>query len=355
MRIAVAMSGGVDSSVAAALLAREGHEVTGLFMKTGAEPPPGEENPRRCCSLDDAWDAQRVADLLGIRFYALNYKDRFLKVLEDFADAYQAGRTPNPCVRCNQWLKFGSLLDEARSLGCEAIATGHYARLESRGARPRLLKAADPEKDQSYVLFALRSGDLPLIRFPLGGMTKGEVRKIAAEIGLPVKDKPDSQDLCFASKGGYRDVIGRYRKGASRPGTFVDAAGTVLGTHDGIENFTVGQRKGLGIVLGRPAYVVRIEPQTDRVVLGEEPDLFVAACTLADVNWLSGETPAAPLSARVQIRYAHEAAPAEIVPGPGATAAVRFNAPQRALTPGQAAVFYEGDEVLGGGWIASKC
>ncbi len=353
MRIAVAMSGGVDSSVAAALLAREGHEVTGLFMKTGVESGEGAENPRRCCSLDDAWDAQRVADQIGIRFYALNYKERFRKVLEDFADSYQAGKTPNPCVRCNQWLKFGALADEARALGCEAIATGHYARIEERAGRHRLLRAVDPEKDQSYVLFALRARDLAAIRFPLGGMSKGEVRKIAAEIGLPVKDKPDSQDLCFAPKGGYREVIGRYRKNDPAPGTFVDTAGNILGRHDGIENFTVGQRKGLGIALGKPAYVVRIEPDTRRVVLGEEEALLSSGCTLADVNWLSDDAPPGPIRARVKIRYTHEPAGAEVTPGPGATATVRFDAPQRSVTPGQAAVFYEGNEVLGGGWIGS--
>lgn len=353
MKIAVAMSGGVDSSVAAALLAREGHEVTGLFMKTGVEAGDGAENPRRCCSLDDAWDAQRVADLVGIRFYALNYKEKFRRVLEDFADSYQAGRTPNPCVRCNQWLKFGALLDEARALGCEAIATGHYARIEERGGRHRLLRAVDPEKDQSYVLFALRTADLPAIRFPLGGMPKSEVRRIAAEIGLPVKDKPDSQDLCFAPKGGYRDVIGRYRREAPAPGTLTDEAGNVLAAHDGIENFTVGQRKGLGVALGKPAYVVRIEPETRRVVLGKEAGLYSAGCALTDVNWLSGAEPVGAIRARVKIRYTHEPAEAEVAPAPGGAAAVRFAAPQRAVTPGQAAVFYDGDEVLGGGWISS--
>lgn len=347
------MSGGVDSSVAAALLAREGHEVTGLFMKTGVEAGEGSENPRRCCSLDDAWDAQRVADQIGIRFYALNYKERFRKVLEDFADSYQAGKTPNPCVRCNQWLKFGALADEARALGCGAIATGHYARIEERAGRHHLLRAIDPEKDQSYVLFALRAQDLAAIRFPLGGMSKGEVRKIAAEIGLSVKDKPDSQDLCFAPKGGYREVIGRYRKGDPAPGEFVDAAGNALGEHDGIENFTVGQRKGLGIALGRPVFVLRIEPETRRVVLGEEAGLFSPACSLSGVNWLSGAAPASPFRARVKIRYTHEPAEAIVVPGPGHAAAVRFDAPQRAVTPGQAAVFYDGDEVLGGGWISA--
>lgn len=345
------MSGGVDSSVAAALLAEAGHEVVGFFMKTGVEAGRGAENPRRCCSLDDAWDAQRVADVLGIRFYALNYKEPFRRILADFAEAYAAGRTPNPCVRCNQWLKFGTLLAEARAMGCEAIATGHYARIEDRGGRPALLRGVDPGKDQSYVLFALPRGDLSFIRFPLGAMRKEEVRRRAARLGLSVQDKPDSQDLCFAPPAGHGAVLDRYGARPPEPGEFVDAEGTVLGRHPGVAYFTVGQRKGLGIALGRPVYVVRIEPETRRVVLGEDAALWESVCDVTEVNWIA-DPPAAPIRARVKIRSAHAPALAWLRPADDGTVRVAFDEPQRAVTPGQAAVFYDDDAVLGGGWIA---
>ncbi len=348
MKIAVAMSGGVDSATAAYLLKQSGHEVIGFFMHLNVPAGHAATTERRCCSLDDARDAQRCADVLGIDFYALPYRDHFARIIRDFVDEYRAGRTPYPCVTCNQDLKFGALLELAEGIGAEAVATGHYARLEGG----RLRRAVDPEKDQSYVLFGLRPDQLARARFPVGGYTKVEIRAFAREAGLPVEAKPDSQDLCFIPRGTVGDFLRKEAPETARPGPIVDVRGQVLGEHPGVAFFTVGQRKGLG-ALGEARYVLRLEPATNTVVAGTWEDLMQASFTVDRVNWLGG-VPEAPVPARVQIRYHHQAAPATVTLLPDGKARVAFEVPQAAVTPGQVAVFYDavlGEEVLGGGWI----
>lgn len=324
------MSGGVDSSVAAALLKRRGRDVTGAFMRHGV---PG--NDRGCCSLDDAYDARRVADRLGIPFYALNLEDEFGALVDRVVDEYAHGRTPNPCILCNRDLKFGRLFDFAAAIGAETVATGHYARLEGGALR----RGLDADKDQSYVLFDLDR--LDAIEFPLGGLRKDEVRAIAREEGLPVSEKRESQDVCFVPDGDMGAFLAA--RTAMRAGDIVTEGGEVVGRHDGAARFTVGQRRGLGVALGRPVYVVRVDTESNTVVVGEDP--ASRGCVLRDARWL-----VEPRSrADVQVRYRHRPAPATIDGD-----AVRFDAPVRAVTPGQAAVFYDGDRVLGGGWIASS-
>ena len=344
------MSGGVDSATAAYLLKREGHEVIGFFMHLNVPAGHAATTERRCCSLDDARDAQRCADVLGIDFYALPYRDHFARIIRDFVDEYRAGRTPYPCVACNQDLKFGALLELAEGVGAEAVATGHYARLEGG----RLHRAVDPEKDQSYVLFGLKPDQLARARFPVGGYTKAEIRALAREAGLPVEAKPDSQDLCFIPRGTVGDFLRKEAPETARPGPIVDVRGQVLGEHQGVAFFTIGQRKGLGdLGEGRARYVIRLDPATNTVVAGTWEALRQASFTVARVNWL-GEIPEGPLGARVQIRYHHKAAQAVVTPLPGGKARVDFEVPQAAVTPGQVAVFYDpeaGEEVLGGGWI----
>lgn len=351
MKIAVAMSGGVDSAVAAHLLKREGHEVVGFFMHLNLPAEHAATTERRCCSLDDARDAQRCAAVLGIDFYALPYRDRFRAIVDDFVSEYRAGRTPYPCVRCNQDLKFGAILELARAIGAEVVATGHYARLDHSPGRPRLLRSADPAKDQSYVLFGLTPAQLARARFPVGGFHKAGIRLIAAEAGLPVRDKPDSQDLCFVPQGSAAGLLKREAPDLERPGPVVDASGRVVGKHPGVAFFTVGQRKGLGALGPEPRFVVRIEPETATVVVGPREALLGASLVAERVNWIA-PAPQSPLRARVKIRYRHEAAEAAVTPLPDGAARVDFDRPQSAVTPGQPAVFYDGDEVLGGGWIA---
>jgi tRNA-specific 2-thiouridylase len=346
--VVVAMSGGVDSSTAAYLLTRAGYEVIGLFMRTGVvvEGSAG----RRCCSLADAEDARRVAEHLGIAFYVLNCKAEFDGLIDYFCAEYLRGRTPNPCVRCNTELKFGKLLRYAHALGAEAVATGHYARVERRGERCALRRGADPAKDQSYFLFGLTQEQLARARFPLGELTKTEVRALARSAGLPVQEKPESQDICFVPEASYREVLAE-RLGPPRPGRLVDVSGKVLGEHPGCQNFTIGQRRGLGVALGTPYYVVAIQPETNTVVLGPESALLARMCYVRGLVWSALAGLRLPRPAAVQIRYQHEAAPAAIVPAGADEVGVLFVEPQRAITPGQAAVFYEGDLVLGGGWI----
>lgn len=350
MKVAVAMSGGVDSAVAAHLLKREGHHVVGFFMHLGAEASHAASTERRCCSLDDARDAQRCADVLGIDFYALPYREHFRRIIDGFVAEYRAGRTPYPCVACNQDLKFGALLDLADRIGADAVATGHYARLEGG----RLRRAVDPAKDQSYVLFGLTASQLARARFPVGAYTKSEIRALAGEAGLPVRDKPDSQDICFIPRGGVQEFLAREAPDTRRPGPVVDRSGRVLGEHPGVAFFTVGQRKGLGSY-GSAKYVVRLEPETATVVVGDTADLLSGGLVADRVNWIQA-VPEGPLRARVQIRYHHQAAPATVTPLEGGRAAVAFDAAQPAVTPGQVAVFYDavnGEEVLGGGWISA--
>jgi tRNA-specific 2-thiouridylase len=351
-RVVLAMSGGVDSSVAALLLKEQGYDVIGLFMRTGVEAPEdGRANHKKgCCSAVDAGDARRVADRLDVPFYALDFERDFARVIDYFADEYLAGRTPNPCVVCNSWLKFGRLWSYAEQLEADFIATGHYARVEEVGGAPALCRAIDPDKDQSYVLFGLRRELLPRLLFPVGRLRKEEVRAVARQAGLgAVAEKPDSVEICFIPGGDHAALIRARRPGLQTAGTFVDEAGTVLGTHDGIERFTVGQRKGLGVALGSRRYVLRVVPASNEVVLGEREGLLASGLLASRINWLV--EPAGALGCAAKIRYRHAAAPARVTPLPGGSARVEFAAAQSAVTPGQAVVFYAGERVLGGGWI----
>lgn len=348
MRLVVGMSGGVDSSVAAAMLLEEGHEVIGVTLHLAG-------SDSRCCSLDDADDARRVADRLGIRFYVANYKDRFhAEVIEPFADAYLAGRTPIPCVACNKRFKFDYLLARGRALGADGVATGHYARVEAGAdGTPRLLRGEDARKDQSYFLFNLAPEQLARIRFPLGGLGKDEVRDRARALGLVTADKPESQEICFVPDGDYAKVVERIRPGrAPGKGDVVDQDGTFLGHHSGIHRYTVGQRRGLGLSGTEPRYVIRIDAAANRVVVGPASALAASEAFVEDVSWTRAVVPSEPLEAQVKIRYRDTPVPALVAPDGAGGAHVRFEAPVRAVTPGQAAVFYAGEEVLGGGWIA---
>ena len=347
-RVVVAMSGGVDSSVAAAEVVAAGAEAIGVTMHLAGENS-------RCCSLDDADDARRVADRLGIRFYVANYRERFQReVIQSFADAYLAGRTPIPCVACNQQFKFEYLLERARVFGAERVASGHYARVDrdpATGLR-RLRTAVHLPKDQSYFLFGLRQDQLEAIEFPLGEMTKDEVRARARDLGLATAEKPESQEICFVPDGDYAAVVERIRPEAlPGSGEIVDEDGSVLGRHRGIHHFTVGQRRGLGLGGGSKRYVTRLEAASNRVVVGEVDALDRGEARIESVHWIAGAPPPSGTRARVRVRYRHAGADASLEPEGDAVRA-RFDAPVRAITPGQAAVFYQGDIVLGGGWIA---
>ncbi len=348
-RVVVAMSGGVDSSVAAALAAETGREVVGVTMRLSG-------SDSRCCSLADADDARRVAERLGIRFFVANYADAFRRdVIEPFADAYLAGRTPIPCVTCNTRFKFEYLLERARVFGAERVATGHYARSERDPAtgRWRLFRAADATKDQTYFLFELTQEQLERAWFPLGHLTKTEVRERARGLGLATAEKPESQEICFVPGGDYAAVVEQLRPGAlPGEGDVVDAAGRVRGRHAGVHRFTVGQRRGLGLAAERPLYVTALDPARNRVVVGEADDLLAREARIERVSWIAGAPPPAPVRATVRVRYRHAGAAAKVEPLPGGRARVVFDEPVRAVSPGQAAVFDDGDEVLGGGWIA---
>ncbi len=352
-RIVVAMSGGVDSSVAAALLKAQGHDVIGLSMQLYDQGGGGAAFGS-CCTIDDLHDARRVAASLGVPHYIVNLERRFEEsVVANFVQEYLAGRTPLPCAHCNSELKFSELLDRASGFGADAVATGHYARV--RHDRPTgrwsLLRGVDPAKDQSYFLFALTQAQLARALFPLGGMTKAHVRDLARSYGLNVADKPDSQEICFVPGNDYAAVVEQRAPDAIRPGPVVDAAGRTLGQHSGIHHFTVGQRKGLGISSPAPLFVVAIDAAARTVVVGSREQLLRTALHAARVNWIAGAAPEHPVRADVQIRYRHTAAAATVEPRGIDRAKVVFDVPQSAVTPGQAAVFYDGDEVVGGGWI----
>ena len=353
-KIIVAMSGGVDSSVAAYLLKEAGYAPLGVFMCAGRAGPSPSGGPRRCCSPDDSADARRVALGLGFPFSVLDFAEDFNRLIDRFCAEYGRGRTPNPCVLCNRDLKFGRLLEYADAMGAAYVATGHYARVEFEAGRWRLKRGLDRAKDQSYFLFAIAPQRLERVRLPLGEMTKGEVRRVALEAGLPVHDKDESQEVCFVG-GTVGEFVRDRRPDLVRPGPVLDLAGRVLGRHEGIVNYTVGQRRGLGIAVGEPRYVVAIRAADAAVIVGPAEALRSGGLVAGDVVWHE-TVPAEPVRAEVQIRYRHAAAPAWITrldptPDGGGRAEVKFDEPQPAVAPGQPAVFYRGDRVLGGGWI----
>jgi tRNA-uridine 2-sulfurtransferase len=352
-RILCAMSGGVDSTVSALLLREAGHDVIGAFMRTGGPAVPGRGSARSCCGLPAARDASLAAATVGVPFHVVDCEADFARVIDHFVEEYHRGRTPNPCSRCNEWIKFGILLDYAWSLDCDGLATGHYARLErGPGGPPRLLRGRDPGKDQSYFLFAVRREALECALFPVGGLHKEEVREIARRKGLPVAEKPESQEICFVP-GDYRDVLIARGPDRLRPGRFVDPSGRDLGWHGGHQRFTIGQRRGLP-ALGKPRYVVSLDPEKNEVVLGSREDLDVWAMVVEEVRWCSIPDPRQGDAIRslVQIRHHHRPTPAFVKVEAPDRVRVEFEEPERAVAPGQAAVFYDGDLLLGGGWIS---
>jgi tRNA-specific 2-thiouridylase len=376
-RIVLAMSGGVDSSVAAHLLKEAGHEVIGVFMRHGeeaqeacaADGPPGFQlpifNPRAdhkqgCCSASDAEDARRVADRLDIPFYALNLQAEFRQIIDYFVDEYTRGRTPNPCVQCNNWLKFGKLFDYADSVGAEFVATGHYARVgwaeptNSRavvgGAHPTLLRGVDLTKDQSYVLFGIERRLLSRMLLPVGEYRKPQIRALAAKLGLRVANKKDSQEICFVTSGKHDEFVRQRRRHIDTSGEIVTTEGRVVGTHPGIERFTIGQRKGLRVAMGEPYFVVRIDPNSRQVVIGRQDELARHDLTASCCNWLI-DPPGGEFRCTAKIRYNSPPADATAELLDDGRLRVRFDQPRHGVAPGQAVVLYEGERVLGGGWI----
>jgi tRNA-specific 2-thiouridylase len=351
-RVVVAMSGGVDSSVTAALVARAGYHVVGITLQLYDH---GVATGRKgaCCAGQDVRDAANVAAKLGIPHYVLDYEARFRQaVIEDFAESYGRGETPIPCIRCNERVKFRDLLATARDLGASALATGHYARRRRGDDGPALHRAADESRDQSYFLYRTTRDELDFLRFPLGGLAKDETRALARELALPVAAKPDSQDICFVPQGSYADIVTRLRPEAGEPGEIVDAAGNVLGRHPGIAHFTVGQRKGIGIAAAEPLYVLRLEPARRRVVVGPHGALAETRVRLGEVNWLGPElTAGESVAVTAKLRSTQPPVPAILHLGRGDNAELILGAPAGAVAPGQAAVLYDGDRLLGGGWI----
>jgi tRNA-uridine 2-sulfurtransferase len=359
MRIVVAMSGGVDSSVAAALLASEGHDVIGVSMQL-YDQQEGKVRFGTCCTIDDLHDARRAAASIGIRHYIMNFERQFeAHVIRNFVQEYVSGRTPIPCSHCNSDLKFATLLDRAQSFEAEQLATGHYARVAFDAGRDRyvLKRGRDRAKDQSYFLFSLTQAQLARARFPVGDLDKAAVRAIARDRGLQVANKPDSHEICFVPDGDHVAFIERHtngratRDGALRDGTLVDTAGQVVGHHQGIHRFTVGQRKGLRLSSPVPLYVVNIDADTSTVTVGPRAELEKTTALVGQVNWIAGDAPTGALRVTAQIRHQHREAPATLTALPDHRARVVFDTPQPAIAPGQAAVFYDGDEVVGGGWI----
>jgi tRNA-specific 2-thiouridylase len=349
-RVVAAMSGGVDSSVVAGLLAREGYDVVGVTLQL-YDHGKTLKKKGACCAGQDIHDAKRVAERLGIAHYVLDYEERFRRaVIEDFAASYAKGETPIPCIRCNERIKFGDLLTLARELGADALATGHYVRRTSGENGPELHRAVDIARDQSYFLFATTKEQLAMLRFPLGDMPKSEVRKIAGELDLPVADKPDSQDICFVPEGRYAQIVERLRPDAAKSGEIVDLSGRTLGTHPGVMHFTIGQRKGLGLSgNGEPLFVLSLDAEKARVVVGPKESLRTRKARLAHVNWLAE----APELCTVKVRSTREPVAARVTPLEGGAAEVEILGGEEAVAPGQACVFYEngGSRVLGGGWI----
>jgi tRNA-specific 2-thiouridylase len=358
-RVVLAMSGGVDSSVAAWLLKEAGHEVIGVFMRHGLDTDiacptkPAARRKQGCCSAADAADARRVADTLGLPFYVLNFQRDFARIVDYFVAQYTAGRTPNPCIVCNTWLKFGKLFEYADSVGAEYVASGHYARLERfDDGQIALCRGLDESKDQSYVLFGIRRELLGRLMFPLGDRRKDEIRRIAASLGLRVAGKRDSQEICFIPDQDHAGFIRRRMDYLDTSGEIITTDGKVVGKHGGLEQFTIGQRKGLQLAFGKPRYVIRIEPDTRRIVIGTREELARSELTAAEANWLvSEEIWSHPLPCQVKIRYRSRSFPACVEAIGADRFRVQFKDPCYGIAPGQAAVFYQDDRVLGGGWI----
>ena len=352
-RVLVAMSGGVDSSVAAALLAREGHDVIGVTFNQWPADLMARSTGNGCCTPRTIEDARRVCDLLGVPHYVMNFRAAFeAAVIDPWVSAYLHGETPNPCVACNRFVRFGTFLSKADELGADAIATGHYARVDRVDGRFRLLRARDMNKDQSYVLHVLGQRQLARTWFPLGDLTKPNVRAIAEEFGLPVAQKPESQEICFVPDNDYVGFV--RQRGSTGPGPIENAAGPVVGTHQGVEAFTIGQRRGLGLGGGDPRYVVSIESGRNAVVVGARPAAEAHTIAVTDVQWVAGTSPNGPIRSQVKTRYRSLPLEALVTPGPNATADICFDTPAWAPAPGQSAVFYDTDEVLGGGTITRE-
>jgi tRNA-specific 2-thiouridylase len=357
-RVIVGMSGGVDSSVTAGLLVEQGYDVVGITLNLWPELEgmPDDAREDACCALGAVEDARRVADRLGIRYYVMNFRETFEeKVIKDFVKEYARGRTPNPCVRCNQFIKFDALLARAAQFDADYVATGHYARVEQDADSGRwvLRKAADPSKDQSYVLYVMTQDRLEHALFPLGGLSKSDTRKLAQDWKLPVANKPESQDICFVPYKRYTEFLERHAPESLAAGPIVDTTGQQVGTHQGIALHTIGQRRGLGLATQEPRYVTGLDAATNTVTIGLLDDLLRTGCVLEDVNWVKIPEPAEPLRTFARIRYRAELVPATVFAEPGARARVVFDQPQRAVTPGQAVVFYDGEYVVGGGTIES--
>jgi len=352
IRVVVAMSGGVDSSVAALLLHRQGYEVIGVTMRLWTEERADvPDHSKRCCSVEDVEDARRVCQTIGVPHYVQNFESQFQEhVVDYFRAEYDRGRTPHPCLACNDKIKFDFLLRRALFLDADYIATGHYARIRNGGPSFRLLKGADSSKDQSYVLFTLTQSELGRLLFPVGEYPKSGIRQIAAEAGLPVADKPDSQEICFIPSGNYRSFLAEHSR--PRPGDFVDLGGTVIGQHPGVQFFTIGQRRGLGLPggSGEPMFVVGIDPDSNRVTLGSSADLYRSQLWASRVNFPGGIPSGEPTRVMAKIRYKASESPATVLVNDD-YAEIRFDEPQRAVTPGQAVVFYRGEELVGGGII----